>query len=203
MGNIERGFEYGYGAYFGRMAAAGTVALGLMALNAHASRPITHYVNRDAGGEHLQLMTVTQNGLVIGCYLYRLCTGLREPLTSYASYQEGLAGLDQWVRYLSDGGTVEEWREHNRAQAWIAWHQDWRHRMAEHAVQVKQWLKDHPEGKPYAEKQFKQACLQWVGAATLAAAENPELVEYAAKCGEVIMDTLKREAEAQKGKPTA
>jgi hypothetical protein len=122
-------------------------------------------------------------------------------VTGYATCQEALAGLDQWVRYLNDGGTVEEWREHNRAQAWIAWHQDWRRRMAEHAEQVKRWLKDHPEGKPYAEQQFKQACLEWAGAATLEAAQNPELVDYAAKCGEVIMDTLKRQAEAQKGKP--
>ncbi len=186
VGNVSRGFEYGYGAYFGRVAAQATVELGEALLNARANRLKSSYEYREAGGEHVSLMTVTQGGFFQGSYLCRMVGkgrhSRREPLGSYTWEQDGRVAFAELVRYLNDGGTVEKWRQHNRAQAWIAWHQDWTCRIEAHAADVKRWLKDHPEGLPYANEQFKQAWHEWVGAATLAAAENPELRQYAATC---------------------
>jgi hypothetical protein len=154
-------------------------------------------VYREAGGERLSL----QIDLATGCYLYRLLKNGRESLGRYACYQDALAALDQWVAYLNNGGTVEAWKEHNRTLAWVAWHQDWRRRIVEHHIAVKRWLKDHPESAQKVNGDAKKALLEWMGAATTEAAMNPELVDYAATCGQDIMDALKREAEAQKRKP--
>jgi hypothetical protein len=38
VGNVERGFEYGYGAYFGHAAAEATVAVAAAALEAYVDR---------------------------------------------------------------------------------------------------------------------------------------------------------------------
>jgi hypothetical protein len=125
---------------------------------AYKGRRISHPEWAEAGGERLELMTVTQNSSVVACNLYRMPKGQRaEPLGCYDSQQAGRDALYQWVRYVNDGGTVEEWRLHNKAQAWTAWHQEWLHQIREHAVEVLGWLGDHPGQEQYANEQMKQA----------------------------------------------
>ena len=117
MSRVGNGFEYGYGAYFGRQAAKGTVGLALLALDAWFNRLQGTCEFHDVAGEHLALTTMSRRGRVIGSGLYRVVDGRNEPLAGYDSREAALAGLAQWVHYLENGGTMAAWREHNAADA--------------------------------------------------------------------------------------
>ena len=106
MGNVGRGFEYGYGAYFGRAAGAVTMGLAAAALEAWVNREASSYEYREVGGERLSLQTVTEGAAFKGCWLMKIGKGF-EVLGFYDNPMSARAALDQWVEYLSNGGTVE------------------------------------------------------------------------------------------------
>jgi hypothetical protein len=121
MGSVQRGFEYGYGAQFGRVSANASMALIAVGLSAFANRLVPHYTHLKVGGEILALMTVTQGGVFKGCYLYRVVgkgrNAKHEPLSGYDTRESGLAGLAQWANYLDNGGTFESWRTYHDSAA--------------------------------------------------------------------------------------
>ena len=106
VGNVGRGFEYGYGAYFGRAAGAVTMGLAAAALEAWVNREASSYEYREVGGERLSLQTVTEGATFKGCWLMKIGKGF-EVLGFYDNPMSARAALDQWVEYLSNGGTVE------------------------------------------------------------------------------------------------
>ena len=106
VGNVGRGFEYGYGAYFGRAAGAVTMGLAAAALEAWVNREASSYEYREVGGERLSLQTVTEGATFKGCWLMKIGKGF-EVLGFYDNPMSASAALDQWVEYLSNGGTVE------------------------------------------------------------------------------------------------
>ena len=53
-------------------------------------------------------------------------------------------------------------------------------------------VKEHPHQQRHAVEQMQAAGREWVGAATVAAAQNPELQEYAATCGARVHGPIAR-----------
>jgi len=53
-------------------------------------------------------------------------------------------------------------------------------------------VKEHPDQQRHAVEQMQAAGREWVGAATVAAAQNPELQECAATCGARVHGPIAR-----------
>jgi hypothetical protein len=90
----------------------------------------------------------------------------------------------RWCRRnRQQANELTEWLQ---VKAWVDWHQDWhRQILANFAKRMKAVEGDAEKGQ-YEIEQMRKAAREWAGAATLQAAQNPKLVEYAATCGKAI-----------------
>jgi hypothetical protein len=189
MGNsFERGFGFGLGLGAARAVMpllADPDFMGRALGTGKNTKPISREDTRTAGSETLRLVTYYQRGqdnVVIGGHLYRVVGESLEPLPFtrvYTSYEDGLTALNLWVTYF-ESHTIEGLR-------WMVWHVGWYEKIVKYFDdELLPWVKSRPDREQQCIVQMRKHASKWVGAATVAAAEMPELLEYSANCGAVL-----------------